>query len=158
MARGCTIEETLSAMQAGFDVIAQAKLELGAFAGFTDFLIKVPGVSQLGDFYYEIWDTKLSRSLKPTYPIQLCCYAEMLANLQGVLPEKVTIVLGDGKKMPLVTREHFAFYSSLKQRFLAFHEAFDARQLPDPAESKSWGNWSQYAESILLKQDHLFQV
>lgn len=158
MARGCTIEETLSAMQAGFDVIAQAKLELGAFAGFTDFLIKVPGISQLGDFYYEIWDTKLSRSLKPTYPIQLCCYAEMLANLQGVLPEKVTIVLGDGKKMPLVTREHFAFYSSLKQRFLAFHEAFDARQLPDPAESKSWGNWSQYAESILLKQDHLFQV
>ncbi len=60
-------QATFEAMQAGVDVVYQAALELLPFRGFAVFLIKVPNqqgqTSNLGDYHYEVWDTKLSRSL-----------------------------------------------------------------------------------------------
>ncbi len=85
---------TRDAMMSGADVIAQAYLELDNFGGLADFLIRVPGKSNLGDFHYEVWDTKLSKKMKPYFAIQLCCYAEMLEKEQGIRPESVSIVLG----------------------------------------------------------------
>ena len=93
--QGCTIARiegqyqrekrtrTREAIATGVDVIVQAALELDSFLGFSDFLVKVPGSSQLGDYHYEVWDTKLSNHVKPTFLMQLCCYAEMLAEIQG---------------------------------------------------------------------------
>ena len=60
---------TLEAMQAGIDVIVQARLVKKPFAGYADFLVRVPGASQLGDYHYEVWDTKLSSSLKASFVI-----------------------------------------------------------------------------------------
>lgn len=85
---------TRDAMRSGADVIAQAYLELVNFGGLADFLIRVPGKSNLGDFHYEVWDTKLSKKMKPYFAVQLCCYAEMLEQEQGTRPENVSIVLG----------------------------------------------------------------
>lgn len=73
-----TLDATRLAMQFGADIIYQAPLSLERFTGRSDFLIKVTGASILGDYHYEIWDTKLALSVKPSFPIQLCCYAEML--------------------------------------------------------------------------------
>jgi uncharacterized protein len=158
LSRDATFQDTFAAMQKGYDVIAQAKLEKDAFAGFADFLIKVPGPSLLGDYHYTVWDSKLSGSLKPAYAIQLCCYAEMLETQQGKRPEILTIVLGTDERSELKTVEHFAFYQSLKERFLDDQAAFNVDSRPDPADSKSWGNWSNYAELLLVDRDHLFQV
>ena len=55
------ISHTKAAMSSGVDVIAQACLQLDNFVGFADFLIKVPGKSNLGEYQYEVWDTKLSK-------------------------------------------------------------------------------------------------
>jgi len=63
---------TLSSMKQGFDIIAEARLEMNGFIGFADFLVKVSGESNLGNYHYEVWDTKLSKYLKPTHVIQLC--------------------------------------------------------------------------------------
>lgn len=35
-----------------------------------------------------------SKKMKPYFAIQLCCYAEILEQEQGVPSEKVTVVLG----------------------------------------------------------------
>ena len=86
---------TIEAMQHGIDVICQARLEYNQFAGYADFLMKVPGCSNLGDYHYEVWDTKLSRKPKPEYIMQLCCYAEMLESIQGRRPAKAVIVVGN---------------------------------------------------------------
>ena len=59
------VQDTLAAMQSGADIIYQAALSLLPFKGYADFLVKVEGKSGLGDFYYEVWDTKLSKTLKP---------------------------------------------------------------------------------------------
>lgn len=149
---------TLSAINQGVDVIVQACLQKSPFAGFADFLVKVGGNSDLGDYHYEVWDTKLSKHLKPTYVIQLCCYAEMLEAVQGIRPKYITVILGNGEKKALRTNDYFHYYQGLKQTFLSTQHNFDSKIMPDPSDSKSWGNWSTYAEQLLSERDHLFQV
>ena len=82
-------ENTLATIEKGVDVIAQARLELEPFGGYADFLVKeshCDGVStnHSRDYYYEVWDAKLSSTPKPTFVIQLCCYAEMLEGGTGI--------------------------------------------------------------------------
>ena len=64
---------TSAAMQAGADVIYQARLGRldtdHGFIGIADFLRKRPGTSRLGDYHYEPWDTKLARKAKPYFVI-----------------------------------------------------------------------------------------
>ena len=149
------LKETKKALEDGVDVIAQAYLELDNFGGIADFLIKVPGSSLLGNYHYEVWDTKLSKKMKPYFAIQLCCYAEMLEIEQGILPEKVAIVLGDNKIKHLRVRDYFSYYCNLKSTFMSFHNNWKIDNQPDPAESTSHGRWSQYAKNLLTERRHL---
>ncbi|MEE9322559.1 MAG: hypothetical protein V3U76_19105 [Granulosicoccus sp.] len=83
------LAETIALMHSGVDVIEQAVLSLDNITGYADFLVKVPGASDLGDWHYEVWDAKLARSVKPSFVIQLCCYTEMVVAIQGRQPESV---------------------------------------------------------------------
>ncbi|MDP1604230.1 MAG: TM0106 family RecB-like putative nuclease [Legionella sp.] len=152
------MDATRRAMQVGNPVIYQAALKLSSFQGIADFLVKVEGKSKLGDFYYEIWDTKLAKNVKPSSLIQLCCYAEMLAEIQGRLPAQIVVVSGNGEQKRFQTNDYFYYYQQLKQRFLAMHHSFDREKCPDPAESSGWGRWSAHAEQLLKASDHLAQV
>jgi predicted RecB family nuclease len=152
------VNATLMAMQSGADVIYQAALELSPFRGQADFLVKILGESTLGDYHYEIWDTKLARTIKPYFLVQLCCYAEMLEVLQGRRPEHIAVILGDGEQNRLRTNDYFYYYHNLKQNFLKTHLEFSINNQPDPAESNSWGRWGNFAEALLKKSDHLIQV
>jgi uncharacterized protein len=151
-------DKTLSAMEAGVDIIFQAHLNLPPFKGKADFLVKVPGNSCFGSYEYQVWDTKLSKSMKPYFVVQLCAYAEMLASIQGKLPQEVAIVLGNQEIVIITTQAYYYYYLEVKQAFLNFHNDFDINQQPDPAKSRSFGQWSKYAEELLLKRDHLIQV
>jgi len=147
--------KTKDAMAKGFDVIAQAYLQLENFGGFADFLIKVPGKSNFGNYHYEVWDTKLSKKMKPYFAVQLCSYAEMLENIQGIKPEKIAIVLGDKKLIHLRTQDFFSYYRLLKSSFILFHKNWKMCDQPDPADSKTHGRWSEYAKKILEERRHL---
>ena len=159
---------TLVAMRQGADVIVQARLELAPFGGYADFLVKVTheaessspskNKSSLGDWHYEVWDTKLANKLKPTFVIQLCCYAQMLESIQGCLPEFITVALGNGENERLRTSDYFYYYQTLKASFLHDHSNYSPDNRPDPADSKNWADWSHYAESLMIEKDHLFQV
>ena len=159
---------TLAAMRQGADVIVQARLELPPFGGYADFLVKVKheaessspskNKSSLGDWHYEVWDTKLANKLKPTFVIQLCCYAQMLESIQGCLPEFITVALGNGENERLRTSDYFYYYRTLKSSFLNDRSNYSPDNRPDPADSKNWADWSNYAESLMVEKDHLFQV
>ncbi len=153
-----SVENTINAMRAGVDVIYQASLEKLPFNGRADFLVKVTGKSALGNYLYEIWDTKLSKTVKPNFIMQLCCYADMLEEIQGVRPDNIVVVLGNNEKVSLRTDSYFYYYKQIKNFFLSVHNKFDHNTQPDPAESKSWGRWTKYAEKILLESDHLSQI
>jgi len=146
---------TIEAMTAGYDVVFQATLEVIPFRGFADFLIKVPGESKFGDYHYEVWDTKLASKIKPYFVVQLCCYAEMLEELQGIKPKNIIVALGNGTNEALITEDYFYYYLALKKQFLTSQNIFDHNLILDPADSKSYGRWSSYAEQILEERDHL---
>lgn len=151
-------DRTLDAMNAGSDVIVQARLEKEPFSGYADFLVKVPGNSNLGDYHYEVWEAKLAHKIKPTAVIQVCCYTEMLEALQNVRADCISLALGSGSCERVRTDDYFYYYHNLKSAFLQAQEQFDGEKCPDPAASKSWGHWSNYAEQLFIEQDHLFQV
>ena len=78
----------------------RSELDGEVFEGFPDFLERVEGKSYPGDYHYEIWDTKLSKEVKPYFLVQLCCYAELLRSVQGSLPKIVGIVTGQMERQP----------------------------------------------------------
>lgn len=79
-------KETFKAMQSGADVIYQAVLLDGRRLGFADFLRRVEHPSNLGNWSYEVWDTKLARHAKASAVLQLCMYSDLLREYQGQAP------------------------------------------------------------------------
>jgi uncharacterized protein len=147
--------ETCSALTARAPIIFQAALEHDGFAGFADFLM-------LGaDNRYQVWDTKLARSPKPYYAIQLCCYSEMLAAVTGDgMPEKFGIILGSNERVEFRTGDFIHFYGQLKAGFLELHNVFipDLARRPEPLPRADHGRWSSHAEAFFHETDHLVQV
>src|SRR6476661_1536019 len=92
--------ETLRAMREGADVIYQATLFDGLWIGYADFLLKTDRPSDLGDWSYDIADTKLARRLKVPALLQMATYAERLTTLQGVAPAYLVVVTGDKEQHP----------------------------------------------------------
>lgn len=57
-------ERTLTAMRSGVDVVYQGALLSGPWHGFSDFLLKVDGPSDLGEWSYDVADTKATPNNK----------------------------------------------------------------------------------------------
>src|SRR5919106_589067 len=86
---------TLDAMKRGADVVYQATFFDGRWRGHADFLIRNDErASDLGDWSYDVADTKLARHLKVPALLQMAVYAERLTRLQGVPPDRLTVILG----------------------------------------------------------------
>ncbi|MBW2280147.1 MAG: TM0106 family RecB-like putative nuclease [Deltaproteobacteria bacterium] len=149
---------TLDAMREGRQVICQARLERGPFAGYADFLFKVDRPSGLGAHGYEVWEAKLARRPKPYFLVQLCAYAEMLREVQGWYPERVQIALGAGPRKSFRTEDFLFYFRALERDFLASMDAFDPdrRPLPDPRADHR--GWQDEADRILEETDHVSRV
>jgi predicted RecB family nuclease len=146
---------TLDAMRGGREVIYQAHLEGDEFAGYADFLIRVEGKSEFGGYRYEVWDTKLARSLKPYYAVQLSCYAELLELLQGVRPEYLGVVLGSGSHERLRTDDYFSYYKAVKQAFLQQQRTFHPDCVPPLCGTADYRHWTGHVTRQLEQQDDL---
>ena len=153
-------EATKEAMKQGYPVIFQAYLKRDEFAGFADFLVRCEGASDLGDYHYEAWDTKLSKTTKPYFVMQLCCYSWMLAKVQGKLPEEAVIVLGDKTKDRLRLPAYSSYFNNLKAQFLVTQDNFTGEQstMPDPSLESDHGAWGSYAKQLMEKADSLALV
>ena len=106
---------TAAAIRAGeADVIYQGVLASDGWRGVADFLLKQP------DGTYEALDTKLARSAKPAYILQLLFYNEELARIQGREPERIHVLLGSGEQVPFRPREFAAYYRRVRSRLEEF--------------------------------------
>ncbi|MBX9570221.1 MAG: TM0106 family RecB-like putative nuclease [Candidatus Obscuribacterales bacterium] len=151
-------EATLEAMRQGREIIYQAYLRKAPFAGLSDFLVRCSGKSLLGDFHYEVWDTKLARKPKPYFLIQLCCYAEMLLDLQGCLPAAVAVVLGEKNIKSFRTQDYYYYYQAIKEQFLKFQDNFDPDAMPEFIELGDYSRWTNEARKIIESRDELSLV
>jgi predicted RecB family nuclease len=150
------LELTEAAMRAGTGVIYQAALADGAWRGFADFLERVPvPCPAFGDYSYEVLDTKLARHAKPSYVVQLCLYSDLLADIQGWLPERMHVVLGSGERHSFRVDEFFAFYRRLRRRYEARLADGFVGTYPDPVEHCGLCRWSEHCSARREADDHL---
>ncbi len=115
-----SVEATLDAMRRGDDVIYQAAFFDGTWRGHADFLKRVDEPSALGSWCYEVADTKLARTAKAGAVLQLCVYADLVRQVQGVLPPTLEVALGGSARLVerFRTAEYMPFYERLRDRFL----------------------------------------
>jgi uncharacterized protein len=104
---------TQQAMRDGADVVYQGVLvDPSGWRGIADFLERQP------DGSYEVADTKLARSAKPYFLLQLAFYSEQVGRIQGRLPDRMHVVLGTNERASYRVRDFDAYYRRVRGRFL----------------------------------------
>ena len=153
--RAAARKMTLAAIRAKAPIIYQAALENGRFTGFADFLtLDASG-------RYQVWDTKLARSPRPYYAIQLCCYSEMLAAATGErMPQKFGIILGSKDRVEFRVEDFIHYYHRIMGSFLAMHDSFTGKmaERPEPLPRADHGRWTSHAEKFFNDTDHIVRV
>lgn len=113
------VEATRDAIEGGYRVIYQAQLLSGSWNGIADFLIRQEERSE-GRWLYDIQDTKLALSVKPSHAVQLAVYADLLAAQQGEIPTQLSVVLGSGEQESVNTGEVIHYARDAARRFEDF--------------------------------------
>ena len=155
------VNDTIDAMRAGTQIIVQGALTYGKWAGRTDILRRVEPQSELGDWSYEVIDTKLARETKGGTILQLCLYSDLVAGVQGVLPEYMYVVSPWSDFQPQVfrTNDYMAYYRLVKQRLEAsLAEETETETYPDPKEHCDICRWRLQCDARRHEDDHLCLV
>ncbi len=156
--KGQAEQDTLDAIRKGYKVIYQGFLSRDNFIGYIDFLIRHEGHSALGDYYYQPCDTKLTKTVRPYFLMQLCAYSWILEAAQGRLPDECSLVLGNQEVETFRIQQFYAYFHYLKDDFLSFQGNFSVSQCPDPAFCTDFGRWETYAKALLNEMDSLALV
>ena len=111
-------EVTLQAMRDGAEVIYQAVLAANGWRGRADFLVRIDTPSALGGWSYEAWDTKLARHARPSHLLQLAYYSDCVADIQGLPPHSMHLILGTGEHARFRFRDVSSYWRVVRERFL----------------------------------------
>jgi predicted RecB family nuclease len=153
------VEQTLAAMKAGTQIIVQGALASGRWGGRADILRRIATPSALGDWSYEILDTKLARETRGGTVLQLCLYADLLTDAQGLSPEYVYVVTPGAITEPRCfrTASYEAYYRYVK-RSLERSLEVGAATYPDPKEHCEICRWRMECDARRRHDDHLCLV
>ena len=154
-------EATLRAMATGADGIVQAVLRHGPWSGRADVLLKVSRPSDLGDWSYEVVDTKLARQTRAGTVLQLALYNDLLAHHLGAPPEHMHVV----KPGPDFSRETFrwddfaAYVRQLRRDFEhAVETELTSSSYPLPVAQCDLCRWWPRCDQKRRQDDHLSLV
>jgi uncharacterized protein len=146
--------QTLDAMKKGVDIIYQARLEMDAWNGWADFLIKKVGkTGKFGNWYYEVMDTKLAKETRAGAILQISLYSEMLEQLQGCKPKYMHIKNPTGEHHYRLD-DFAAYYRLMKKNLLqAIHQPHET--YPDPVPHCDICKWWHVCNKRRRDDDHL---
>jgi predicted RecB family nuclease len=156
---------TIDALRRGVDVIYQATFFDGSWVGYADFLLRVERPSALGEWSYEVADTKLARHVKGSAVLQICSYVEQLVAIQVVEPEFLHVVLGGSAHATesLRVADYMAYYRRVKHEFEAAIAAGEpvypvTATYPDPVEHCEVCRWVVDCKAQRRRDDDLSLV
>jgi predicted RecB family nuclease len=149
---------TLAAMAAGAPVIYQASFFDGRWRGHADFLLRVETPTVLGPWGYEVADTKLAHRARPEALLQLCAYSEQVARLQGVWPEEMAVVTGDGERHRYRVADAAAYWRSARARLEAVVDGGLAATYPERIGHCDLCSWAEVCDARRRADDHLSLV
>lgn len=155
------VRKTLDALRAGIEIITQGALLAEAWSGRVDVLRRVASPSALGDWSYEVIDTKLARETRGGTILQLCLYTDLLAVAQGYRPAKMHVVAPWSNFEPQSFRAsaYAAYFRKIKtglERALA--ESAGELTYPDPKEHCNVCRWRIQCDTRRRDDDHLSLV
>jgi len=150
--------QTLAAMRAGADYVYQAAFFDGRWIGYADLLMRVERPSPaFGAYGYEVIDTKLARSVRAHFLLQLADYSMHLARLQGVAPESMHVVIGTEERQSFRVADFAAYYRHVRtslEHFVANGRA----PAPYPVEFCALCDWWAHCSAHWRAVDHLSLV
>ncbi|MDP3108668.1 TM0106 family RecB-like putative nuclease [Hydrogenophaga sp.] len=152
------VAATVQALSSGAQVVFQATLLEDPWVGHADFLVRVERPSNLGSFSYEVADTKLARSSRAKFLVQLCLYSDMLARVQGVMPQHMHVVLGDGRKETFLVDDYLRYFRRLQTRFLGWVKQAERTTYPEKVERCGQCRWREICAQRWEDDDHLNRV
>ena len=154
------VAQTLGAMQAGAQIIAQGALEAGRWSGRADVLKRVEKASRFGSWSYEVVDTKLARETKGNTILQLSLYSDLLGGAQGRMPEFTHVVAPGANFEPQPYRvADYAAYYRLVRSGLERAVAQPATDVyPDPKPHCEICRWRTRCDGKRRQDDHLSLV
>lgn len=151
------VEQTHAALRSGADIIYQGTLVTSPLFGRTDFLRRVPRPSHLGDWSYEVVDTKLARTPKAKFAVQLAFYSDLLRDAQGTMPEAMHVKLGDGREVSLRVADYDRYVADARDRLLAFTRTRPAT-VAERSEACGLCPWRDVCNEHWKRVDHLNQI
>jgi uncharacterized protein len=152
------VAETVRALLEGVDAVYQATFLDRTWRGRSDFLARMDKPSALGDWSYEVIETKLARSTKATALIQLCFYSDLLSRIQGLEPQSMHVVLG-GTSSPerFQVQRYIAYFRKVRSEFeQAWQRETDT--YPEPTEHCEVCSWFPICDKRRREDDHLSLV
>ncbi|MYF68491.1 MAG: TM0106 family RecB-like putative nuclease, partial [Proteobacteria bacterium] len=154
-------DETAAAMRDGAAIISQGVLLHERWGGRADILRRVDTPSELGPWSYEVIDTKLARQTSGASILQLCLYADLVARVQGVVPESVYVVVpwSDFEPQRYRTSDFFAYYRLVRQSLeTSVANGNGAQTYPDPKLHCDICRWRHQCDARRRSDDHLCLV
>ncbi|ESR26345.1 TM0106 family RecB-like putative nuclease [Lutibaculum baratangense] len=150
-------EATRAALAEGVEVVFQGAFLSGNWGGWSDFLERVERPSALGSFSYEVADTKLKRRPHPKHVLQLVLYSDLLAEMQGLMPEFAHVELGTGERATLRIADYAHYARGARARLEAF-VADPPPTRPIPVADCGLCRWGEHCGGVWKAEDSLFGV
>jgi uncharacterized protein len=152
------VAATAEAMRLGRAAIVQGAFHAGNWGGRPDVLLRVETPSALGNWSYEVVDTKLSRETKGGTILQLSLYSDLLGKTQGRAPERFHVIAPwtDYQPQSFRTDDYAAFYRRVKvalERAVQTNAAVDV--YPDPKPHCDVCRWQDRCDAKRRRDDHL---
>jgi predicted RecB family nuclease len=152
------VAQTLDALNRGVSIVYQGAFQSGPWRGQSDFLVRVPKPSALGAWSYEPLETKLARSTRAGAIIQLCFYADLLAEVQEVQPQLMHVVLGNVLQPESYAVEQYAaYFRKIKRDFETEYNQLP-NTYPEPSDHCDVCSWFPLCDERRHKDDHLSLV
>jgi uncharacterized protein len=158
------VDRSLSAMRAGTNFILQPALRDGRWFGRPDVLSRVETPSAFGAWSYEVLDTKLAKETRGGTILQLALYSELLAVVQGAIPEVFHVETPDPdmSRQSYRVQDYSAYFRFVRARLEQTAErdpdAIAAANYPEPVEHCDVCRWWSVCDKRRRADDHLCLV
>ena len=153
------IEETIKALEDGYELIYGGWLQSGNWSGELDFLeINKNVQSNLGNYSYEIIDTKNSSKVKGDHIYQVCLYSFLLQEAQGILADNFYILLKDKNKELIKLKEVYDTFLLHKKSYEIFIKNGLGKTKPEKCSNCTFCDWKEICDNEWINKKHLNQV
>ncbi len=115
--------------------------------------MRVDKPSNLGEWSYEVLDTKLATETKVGAILQIALYSEIIGSLQENLPEYMHVMKPDGK-ISYRVNDYIAYVRMIKKLFLQAMQD-NEEPYPDVVAHCDICNWWEECNKRRREDDHL---